>query len=153
MVLSLGINYKKSVMKKSNWSHIQRKKGHKSGLETKIDEQLKSKGIDGEYEQHEIKYIIPATNHSYKPDFRLPNGIFIESKGWFLPDDRKKHLLIKKQHPELDIRFVLQSPNGKIYKGSKTTYAQWCDKNDFKWAKKEIPQDWIDEKKNEVFFG
>lgn len=140
-------------MKKSNWSHIQRKKGHKSGLETKIDEQLKSKGIDGEYEQHEIKYIIPATNHSYKPDFRLPNGIFIESKGWFLPDDRKKHLLIKKQHPELDIRFVLQSPNGKIYKGSKTTYAQWCDKNDFKWAKKEIPQDWIDEKKSEVFFG
>ena len=140
-------------MKKSNWSHIQRKKGHKSGLETKIDEQLKSKGIDGEYEQHEIKYTIPATDHSYKPDFRLPNGIFIESKGWFLPDDRKKHLLIKKQHPELDIRFGLQSPNGKIYKGSKTTYAQWCDKNVFKWAKKEIPQDWIDEKKNEVFFG
>ena len=24
--------------------------GHKSGLETRIDEQLKSKGIDGEYE-------------------------------------------------------------------------------------------------------
>ena len=33
-------------MKKSNWSHIQRCKGHKSGLETKIDEQLKSQGID-----------------------------------------------------------------------------------------------------------
>ena len=140
-------------MKKSNWSHIQRNKGHKSGLETKIDEQLKSQGIDGEYEKHEIKYTIPATDHSYKPDFRLPNGIFIESKGWFLPDDRKKHLLIKKQHPELDIRFVLQSPNGKIYKGSKTTYAEWCDKNEFKWAKKEIPKEWIEEKKNELFFG
>ena len=140
-------------MKKSNWSHIQRKKGHKSGLETKIHEQLNSQGIDGEYEKHEIKYTIPATDHSYKPDFRLPNGIFIESKGWFLPDDRKKHLLIKKQHPELDIRFVLQSPNGKIYKGSKTTYAQWCEKNEFKWAKKEIPKEWILEKKNELFFG
>tara|TARA_R110002096_G_scaffold397823_1_gene593769 strand:- start:512 stop:934 length:423 start_codon:yes stop_codon:yes gene_type:complete len=140
-------------MKKSNWSHIQRKKGHKSGLETKIHEQLNSQGIDGEYEKHEIKYTIPATDHSYKPDFRLPNGIFIESKGWFLPDDRKKHLLIKKQHPELDIRFVLQSPNGKIYKGSKTTYAQWCDKNEFKWATKEIPKEWILEKKNELFFG
>tara|TARA_R110000823_G_scaffold286190_1_gene404530 strand:+ start:292 stop:714 length:423 start_codon:yes stop_codon:yes gene_type:complete len=140
-------------MKKSNWSHIQRAKGHKSGLETKIHEQLNSQGIDGEYEKHEIKYTIPATDHSYKPDFRLPNGIFIESKGWFLPDDRKKHLLIKKQHPELDIRFVLQSPNGKIYKGSKTTYAQWCEKNEFKWAKKEIPKEWILEKKNELFFG
>ncbi len=140
-------------MKKSNWSHIQKMKGHKSGLETKIDEQLKLQGIDGEYERHEIKYIIPESEHSYKPDFKLPNGIFIESKGWFLPEDRKKHLLIKKQHPQLDIRFVLQSPNSKIYKGSKTTYAQWCDKNGFQWAKKEIPQAWIDEKTNKVFFG
>ena len=45
----------------------------------------------------------------------------------------------------MDLRFVLQSPNGKIYKGSKTTYAQWCEKNGFMWAKKEIPQEWIDE--------
>jgi hypothetical protein len=135
-------------MKKSNWAHIQKMKGHKSGLETKIDEQLKSNGIDGEY-------TIPASEHTYKPDFKLPNGIYIESKGWFLPEDRKKHLLIKEQNPELDIRFVLQSPNGKIYKGSKTTYAQWCDKNGFKWAKKEIPQDWIEEKpkQSKTFFG
>ena len=60
-------------MAKGNWSHIQKSKGHKSGLETRIDEQLKSKGIDGEYEQHEIKYIIPETHHTYKPDFKLPN--------------------------------------------------------------------------------
>ena len=39
-------------MANGNWSHIQKQKGHKSGLETKIDEQLKSIGIDGEYEQH-----------------------------------------------------------------------------------------------------
>tara|TARA_R110001592_G_scaffold87117_5_gene257319 strand:- start:44997 stop:45428 length:432 start_codon:yes stop_codon:yes gene_type:complete len=143
------------MKKKSNWAHIQRSKGHKSGFETKIDEQLKSKGIDGEYEQNEIKYVIPLTEHTYKPDFRLPNGIYIESKGWFLPDDRKKHLLIKEQNPDMDLRFVLQSPNGKIYKGSKTTYAQWCDKNGFKWAKKEIPQEWIDEppKQFQTFFG
>ena len=82
-------------MAKGNWSHIQKQKGHKSGLETKINEQLQSQGIDGEYEKHEVPYTIPATHHTYKPDFRLPNGIFIESKGWFLPEDRKKHLLIK----------------------------------------------------------
>ena len=104
-------------MANGNWSHIQKQKGHKSGLETKIDEQLKSIGIDGEYEQHEIKYTIPETHHTYKPDFKLPNGIYIESKGWFLPEDRKKHLLIKEQNPDIDLRFVLQSPNGKIYKG------------------------------------
>ena len=57
--------------------------------------------------------------------------------------------------PELDIRFVLQSPNGKIYKGSKTTYAEWCNKNGFKWANKEIPQEWIEEKpkQSQTFFG
>jgi hypothetical protein len=139
-------------MAKGNWSHIQKSKGHKSGLETKINEQLRIQGIDGEYEQHEIAYVVPATHHTYKPDFKLPNGIYIESKGWFLPEDRKKHLLIKEQHPEIDLRFVLQSPNGKIYKGSKTTYAQWCEKNGFKWAKKEIPQEWLDEKPKQDFF-
>jgi len=140
-------------MSKNNWEHIKRTKGHKSGLETRIDEQLSAQGIDGEYEQHDIKYSIPQTNHTYKPDFRLPNGIFIESKGWFLPEDRKKHLLIKEQNPDIDLRFVLQSPNGKIYKGSKTTYSQWCDKHGFKWAGKEIPQIWIDEKESVNFFG
>ena len=45
--------------KKGNWSHIQKMKGHKSGLETRIDEQLKAQGIDGEYEKHEVSYTIP----------------------------------------------------------------------------------------------
>ena len=140
-------------MAKGNWSHIQKSKGHKSGLETHIDEMLKAQDIDGEYEQHKLSYVIPQTNHTYKPDFRLPNGIFIESKGWLRSEDRKKHLLIKEQNPDIDLRFVLQSPNGKIYKGSKTTYSQWCEKNGFKWAGKTIPQEWIDEKEIETFFG
>ena len=75
-----------------------------------------------------------------------PFGIFIESKGWFLPEDRKKHLLIKKQHPKLDIRIVFQNPNGKIRKGSKTTYANFCDKHEIIWASKEIPTQWLSEK-------
>jgi len=114
--------------------------------------ELRIQGIDGEYEKHEVSYTIPASHHTYKPDFKLPNGIYIESKGWFLPEDRKKHLLIKEQHPEMDLRFILQSPNGKIYKGSKTTYAQWCDKHGFKWASKQIPQIWIEETPKQNFF-
>ena len=139
-------------MANGNWSHIQKSKGHKSGLETKINEQLRIQGIDGEYEKHEVSYTIKASHHTYKPDFKLPNGIYIESKWWFLPEDRKKHLLIKEQHPQMDLRFILQSPNGKIYKGSKTTYAQWCDKHGFKWASKQIPQIWIEETPKENFF-
>jgi len=121
---------------------VAKKYGFRSGLELDLDEALKSDGIDGEYEQHTIKYTKPATQHTYTPDFKLPNGIFVESKGRFLTDDRKKHLLIKAQHPNLDIRFVFTNSKSKIRKGSKTTYADWCIKYGFQYADKLIPEEW-----------
>ena len=120
------------------------KNGYRSGLEEVVDSTLKQRNIDGEYEKHKIKYTIPATDHTYTPDFRLPNGIFIETKGRFVVEDRKKHMLIKKQHPELDIRFVFQNSKNKIRKGSPTTYADWCIKHGFEYADKTIPQEWLD---------
>lgn len=137
---------------KNDWEHIQRSKGLRSGLEEAVNSQLIKNGIDGEYEHHIIEYVIPESKHTYKPDFRLPNGIFIETKGRFLKEDRKKHLLIKEQHPHLDIRFVFTYPNGKLYKGSKTTYAQWCDKYGFKWSKGTIPEEWLNEQAKQSFF-
>ena len=119
------------------------KYGFRSGLEMEIDESLKSKGIDGDYEKHIIEYVKPETKHKYHPDFKLPNGIFVETKGRFLTDDRKKHILIKAQHPELDIRFLFQNSKTKISKASKTTYADWCIKYGFKFADKVIPDDWL----------
>jgi len=136
-----------------NWGHIQRTKGHRSGLEDKVSDELKSKGIDGEYEKHQIQYTKPATNHTYKPDFRLPNGIFVETKGRFTLEDRKKHLLIKQQKPDLDIRFVFQNPNAKLTKKSKTTYGMWADKNGFKWSNKDIPEEWVNEEPKSFLFG
>tara|TARA_R110000868_G_scaffold25902_1_gene100454 strand:+ start:69 stop:470 length:402 start_codon:yes stop_codon:yes gene_type:complete len=120
------------------------KNGYRSGLEEVVDSTLKQRNIDGEYEKHKIKYVIPATNHTYTPDFRLPNGIFVETKGRFVIEDRKKHVLIRKQHPELDIRFVFQNSKNKIRKGSPTTYADWCVKHGFIYADKTIPQEWLD---------
>jgi len=120
------------------------KNGYRSGLEEVVDSTLKQRNIDGEYEKHKIKYVVPATDHTYTPDFRLPNGIFIETKGRFVVEDRKKHVLIRKQHPELDIRFVFQNSKNKIRKGSPTTYADWCVKHGFIYADKTIPQEWLD---------
>jgi len=120
------------------------KNGYRSGLEEIVDSTLKQRNIDGEYEKHKIKYIVPATDHTYTPDFRLPNGIFVETKGRFVVEDRKKHVLIRKQHPELDIRFVFQNSKNKIRKGSPTTYADWCVKHGFIYADKTIPQEWLD---------
>ena len=119
------------------------KYGFRSGLEMDIDASLKDQGIDGEYEQHIIEYVKPETKHKYHPDFKLPNGIFVETKGRFLADDRKKHILIKKQRPELDIRFLFQNSKTKISKGSKTSYADWCEKHGFQYADKIIPEDWL----------
>lgn len=120
------------------------KHGYRSGLEEEVDNTLKQRGIDGEYEQHKVAYAKPATYHIYTPDFKLPNGIFIETKGRFVLADRQKHILIKQQNPELDIRFVFQNSKAKIRKGSKTTYADWCNKHGFIYADKEIPTEWLD---------
>jgi len=132
---------KKKVTKKSGW--VAKKNGFKSGLEDSVSQQIESKGIKVEYETEEIKYIIPASPHTYHPDFKLPNGIRVETKGRFVLADRKKHLLVKEQNPTLDIRFVFTNSKNKINKKSKTTYADWCDKNGFKYADKVIPDGWF----------
>ena len=122
------------------------KHGYRSGFEHKVADQLTEAKIKYKYENTVINYIKPETNHTYTIDFTLPNGILVETKGRWVLEDRKKHLLIKEQHPELDIRIVFQNSNGKIRKGSKTTYANFCDKNGIIWADKEIPKSWYTEK-------
>ena len=120
------------------------KHGYRSGLEDRISEQLKGLSVPFKYEEFKIKYEVHETR-TYTPDFELPNGIIVESKGRFVAADRKKHLLVKKQHPELDIRFVFSNSKAKITKGSKTSYGDWCDKNGYIYADKLIPEKWIKE--------
>ena len=123
------------------------KHGYRSGFEHTVSKDLTEAKVKFEYETTVISYTKPETHHTYTIDFTLPNGILVETKGRWVLEDRKKHLLIKKQHPELDIRFVFMNPKGKIRKGSKTTYADFCDKNGILWADKQIPKAWYKEKK------
>lgn len=118
---------------------------YRSKFEERIAKQIRESGVKVLYETQSISYIKPVTKHKYTPDFILPNNIYIETKGRFTLYDRKKHLLIKEQHPELDIRIVFQNSNNKITKGSKTTYGEWCDKNNIKWADGKIPSEWYKE--------
>jgi hypothetical protein len=119
---------------------------YRSGLEEKIAAQLEAAGIPVAFEQFKLKYMVPAREATYTPDFVLRNGIIVESKGIFDVEDRKKHLLIREQYPELDIRFVFSSSRSKLYKGSKTTYAEWCEKNGLLFADKLIPVAWLRER-------
>lgn len=118
----------------------------RSGLEKRTAAYLKKLKIKFEYEKMRIKWQ-DLRFKTYTPDFVLDNGIIIETKGRFIYSDRTKHLMVKAQHPEHDIRFVFSNPNQKLYKGSKTTYGDWCEKNGFKYAKEIIPVEWTKEKK------
>ena len=124
------------------------KKGYKSGFEEAIQKHLRSQGCKAKYEPFKIPYIIPISQHTYTPDFVLPNGIIIETKGRWDLESRKKHELILKQHPHLDLRFVFSNSNNRIRKGSKTRYADICNRLGILYADKFVPEAWIKEKPN-----
>jgi len=115
-------------------------------FEVGIYKQLKNltsrKKISVGYEDHKIEYSITA---DYIPDFTLEfsdgRRIFIESKGWLRPEDKKKMKLVKQQYPDLDIRLLFQKNNR--FPRSKTTYGMWADKLGYKWAVGEVPKEWI----------
>jgi len=116
---------------------------YRSSLEDYVIADLKFRNINFKYEATILQYVKPITKHRYTPDITLDNGILVEIKGYFTSSDRKKHLLVKEQYPDLDIRFVFGNSKNKLNKNSKTTYADWCEKNNIKYADKTIPRDWV----------
>lgn len=121
------------------------KYGYRSGLEHQISLYLDEHKVKYDYENIKIEWEDLAYR-TYTPDFILYNGIIIETKGRFLAADRRKHIAIKKQHPKLDIRFVFTNSRAKLSKGAKSSYADWCIKNGFRYYDRIIPEDWLKEK-------
>ena len=113
--------------------------GFRSGFEQAIAGALMEAGMEFTYESMRVNYV--GKPKFYKPDFILANDIILEVKGRFTAADRVKHLLVKEQHPDLDIRFVFQADN-PIVTGSKTRYSDWCEKNGFKYCFVNIPEEW-----------
>jgi hypothetical protein len=123
---------------------------YRSGLEREVARQLNLAGRGFGYENEVIPYLKPAKTSKYNPDFiitkRDGSKMYIEAKGRFLTADRQKHLLVRDQHPELDIRLLFQNANNKISKASKTTYAKWCESKGILYAdKSRIPPEWLKE--------
>ena len=118
----------------------------RSGLEKRTADFLNKRKVKFRYEEVKLKWQ-DLRMRTYTPDFVLSNGIIIETKGRFISSDRTKHLFVKAQHPDLDIRFVFSNPKAKLYKGAKSSYGDWCDKHGFKYAKETIPIEWLKEKK------
>jgi len=127
------------------------KYGYRSGLEVNTSKHLESEGLEVLYETDRIQFEYPSRKAHYTPDFKLPKigGFFyVETKGRWLTQDRHKHLLIREQLPHLDIRLVFSNANAKLYKGSPTSYAAFCQKHGIRYAHKVIPPEWLEESKD-----
>jgi hypothetical protein len=120
-----------------------RKPRYKSKWEVEVAEQLEKQGIPLHYEEDVIQYTIPESNNKYHPDFRISKDVFLEAKGKWVAQDRKKHLLLKEQHPDIKIYIIFQNANQKIRKGSKTSYGDWATKHGIEWSHKVIKKEWL----------
>lgn len=103
-----------------------------------------------QYEVDKLPYIIEA---EYIPDFSIrkslsdPSPIYIEMKGRFTFEDRRKILAVKKNNPHIDLRIVFQSNHpGALRKNGKVRPSDWAEKYGFPYAVKEIPKEWFEEK-------
>lgn len=141
----------------------------RSGLERNAAAKLTQAGVPFGFESQYIRYTVPEREAKYLPDFSFAGcPIIIEPKGRFGGNyqgfgkfrsggskdaavrERQKFVLLKEQHPELDIRFVFSRASTPIYPGSKTSYGKWATDHGFQWAEKEVPDAWIAEIKQHL---
>ena len=53
----------------------------------------------------------------------------------------------------MEIVFIFSNANARLYKGSKSRYSDWCEKNGFLYAHRIIPQKWLTERKKQIQLG
>ena len=131
---------------------------YRSGYEERIASAFSRRKIDFTYESTTLKYVtppVPAKKHKYTPDFifttKAGHKIFVEAKGYLKVADRKKMVLVKKDNPDLDIRFLFMDgykplitkkkrgldKDGLPFKSK--TYGMWADAEGFPWAQGNDP--------------
>jgi hypothetical protein len=114
---------------------------YRSGLEKNVAFDLAKRGVDFLYEDERIPYVV---ERKYIPDFQLPNGIYVEAKGWFRNEDCRKMRLLQAQYPEKEFRFLFQNLNTKV-QSKRYTNQQWAEKYNFKYCEGTVPEDWLEE--------
>lgn len=125
-----------------------RKIPYRSAFEVSLSKQLNEAGVPFKFEPDTLPYIRNGKVHGYTPDFRVADGIYLEGKGYFHggTKDRHKLILVKDQHPELDLRIIFQTEGRAVSKDTTLTYGDWADLNGFTWAGGgKIPDEWLQE--------
>jgi len=106
-------------------------------FEQRIYLQLKKSKLSFKYESEKIPYVLAG---HYIPDFIIHTRlgkIYIEAKGYFRPEAKRKMVAVRRQHPELDIRLV-------FYSASKSN-VRFAERYGFKYAIETIPKEWLNE--------
>jgi len=114
---------------------------YRSLLEERVAFDLNKRGIEFQYEHERIPYVV---ERKYLPDFQLPNGIYIEAKGWFRDEDCRKMRLLKAQYPDKEFRFLFQNLNTKV-QSKRFTNQQWAEKYNFAYCEGRVPDAWLKE--------
>jgi hypothetical protein len=78
----------------------------RSGLEEKVADLLVNLGVKYEYESTKVPYILQC---NYTPDFLLPNGVYLETKGQLTEEDRRKMKAVKAANPRVRYSLRLSS--------------------------------------------
>lgn len=107
----------------------------RNDFEKKISRQLKKRKIKFEYETERIPYVLKG---NYIPDFIIETElgkIYLECKGFFRIEDRRKLAAVKQQYPNLDLRIVFYRLNKQ--------YIKWAEKHKIRWSVGSIPNDWL----------
>ena len=126
-----------------------KEKIYRSGFEESFAFELERRKLKATYEANSIPFVTPPQKRSYTPDWKIREGVYIETKGRFTAGDRKKALWVRESNPDVTVYFLFQRGSNTLSKTSKTSYLDWCKKNDFeaadyrdfstwtKWFKKE----------------
>ena len=125
----------------NRFNATRKQKDHRSKLEDEVEQALLDRGLSPQYEPDKFEYTL---HRKYCPDFKI-GDVYIEVKGWWPSSERMKFLSVIRNNPELKIFVALQRPNQRLNKASKTTLAQWCQKQGIKWSPIPIPPDFIDQ--------
>ena len=113
---------------------------YKSGFERTVAANLSSRGVKYLYESIQLPYVLERT---YNPDFELPDhNLIIEVKGLLDRESKAKMAAVKKQHPNIDIRFVFMKADKKI-PGTRQTHGEWATRNGFIWSEGSVPEEWL----------
>jgi hypothetical protein len=109
--------------------------GYRSMSEVRFAARLNDADIPFGYETEILKY--QYNPQKYVVDFTLEidntHKILLEYKGKLDGPSRKKMRAVKAANPDMDIRFVFEKPNNKLYKGAKLRYWEWAERYGFKW--------------------